>query len=55
MQANASDLDQDRSKRLAALEEKERQAREADDKARERSGKYGDKEFVHGLRRQLIK
>ena len=55
MQANASDLDQDRNKRLAALEEKERLAREADDKARERSGKYGDKEFSHGLRRQLIK
>ena len=55
MQAQASELDQDRAKRLAALEEKERLAREADDKARERSGKYGDKEFVHGLRRQLIK
>ncbi|RYP77547.1 hypothetical protein DL771_001120 [Monosporascus sp. 5C6A] len=55
MQANASDLDQDRAKRLAALEEKERLEREADEKARERSGKYGDKEFVHGLRRQLIK
>ena len=55
MQANASDLDQDRTKRLAALEEKERLAREADDKARERSGKYGDKEFAHGLRRQLLK
>ncbi|RYP40571.1 hypothetical protein DL767_001571 [Monosporascus sp. MG133] len=55
MQANASDLDQDRAKRLAELEEKERLEREADEKARERSGKYGDKEFVHGLRRQLIK
>ncbi|RYP05767.1 hypothetical protein DL764_003584 [Monosporascus ibericus] len=55
MQANASDLDQDRAKRLTALEEKERLEREADEKARERSGKYGDKEFVHGLRRQLIK
>lgn len=55
MQANASGLDQDRAKRLAELDEKERLAREADDRARERSGKYGgDKEFVHGLRRQLI-
>lgn len=54
MQANASGLDEDRAKRLAALDEKERLAREADDKAREKSGKYGDKEFAHGLRRQLI-
>ncbi|KAF3063991.1 Pre-mRNA-splicing factor CWC25 [Daldinia childiae] len=54
MQEAASELDQDREKRLAALAEKERQEREADDKAREKSGKYGDKEFVNGLRRQVI-
>ncbi|KAI0475844.1 Pre-mRNA splicing factor-domain-containing protein [Xylariaceae sp. FL0804] len=54
MQAAASDLDIDREKRLAALEEKERMAREADDKARQRSGKYGEREFVNGLRRKLI-
>ncbi|KAI1496624.1 Pre-mRNA splicing factor-domain-containing protein [Biscogniauxia marginata] len=54
MQEAASDLDQDRQKRLAALEEKERSLREADDKARERAGKYGDREFVNGLRRKLI-
>ncbi|KAI0384315.1 Pre-mRNA splicing factor-domain-containing protein [Hypomontagnella monticulosa] len=54
MQEAASELDQDREKRLAALAEKERLDREADDKARERSGKYGDKEFVNGLRRKLI-
>ncbi|KAH9889162.1 Pre-mRNA splicing factor-domain-containing protein [Xylariomycetidae sp. FL2044] len=54
MQDAASDLDKDREQRLAALEEKERLAREADDKARERSGKYGDREFVNGLRRKLI-
>ncbi|KAI1080103.1 Pre-mRNA splicing factor-domain-containing protein [Whalleya microplaca] len=54
MQEAASSLDQDREQRLAALSEKERLEREADDKARERSGKYGDKEFVNGLRRKLI-
>ncbi|KAI1379965.1 Pre-mRNA splicing factor-domain-containing protein [Hypoxylon crocopeplum] len=54
MQEDASNLDQDREKRLAALAEKERLAREADDKARERSGKYGEREFVNGLRRQVL-
>ncbi|KAI1761820.1 Pre-mRNA splicing factor-domain-containing protein [Hypoxylon sp. FL1150] len=54
MQEAASDLDQDRVKRLEAIDEKERMDREADDKARERSGKYGDRQFVNGLRRQLI-
>ncbi|KAI8959742.1 Pre-mRNA splicing factor-domain-containing protein [Daldinia sp. FL1419] len=54
MQEAASELDQDREKRLAALAEKERQEREADNKAREKSGKYGDREFVNGLRRQII-
>ncbi|RWA05333.1 hypothetical protein EKO27_g9773 [Xylaria grammica] len=54
MQEAASDLDKDREKRLAILEEQERQTREADDKARARAGKYGDQEFVNGLRRKLI-
>ncbi|OTA97526.1 hypothetical protein M434DRAFT_391717 [Hypoxylon sp. CO27-5] len=54
MQEAASELDQDREMRLAALAEKERLEREADDKARERSGKYGDREFVNGLRRQVL-
>ncbi|KAI1747444.1 Pre-mRNA splicing factor-domain-containing protein [Xylaria castorea] len=54
MQDAASDLDKDREKRLAILEEQERQAREADDKARARAGKYADQEFVNGLRRKLI-
>ncbi|CAJ2504459.1 Uu.00g118530.m01.CDS01 [Anthostomella pinea] len=54
MQEAASSLDQDREQRLAALEEKERLAREADDNARERSGKYGEREFVNGLRRKLM-
>ncbi|KAI1263850.1 Pre-mRNA splicing factor-domain-containing protein [Xylariaceae sp. FL1019] len=54
MQDAASDLDKDRERRLAIIEEQDRQAREADEKARERSGKYGDREFVNGLRRKLI-
>ncbi|KAI0427774.1 Pre-mRNA splicing factor-domain-containing protein [Xylaria sp. FL1042] len=54
MQEAASDLDKDRETRLVILEERERQAREADDKARTRAGKFGDHEFVNGLRRKLI-
>ncbi|KAI1436997.1 Pre-mRNA splicing factor-domain-containing protein [Xylaria sp. CBS 124048] len=54
MQAAASDLDKDRERRLAILDQREREAREADDKARARSGKYGDQEFSNGLRRGLI-
>ncbi|KAI1324936.1 Pre-mRNA splicing factor-domain-containing protein [Xylariaceae sp. FL0255] len=54
MQEAASDMDKDREKRLAVIDEQEKQAREADDQARERSGKYGDREFVNGLRRKLI-
>ncbi|KAI4870277.1 Pre-mRNA splicing factor-domain-containing protein [Hypoxylon rubiginosum] len=54
MQEAASDLDQNREERLRAIAEKERLEREADDKARERSGKYDDRQFVNGLRRQLI-
>ncbi|KAI1337134.1 Pre-mRNA splicing factor-domain-containing protein [Xylariaceae sp. FL0016] len=54
MQAAASDLDKDREARLAALEEKERIDREADDRARERSGKFAEREFVNGLRKKVI-
>ncbi|KAI8948081.1 Pre-mRNA splicing factor-domain-containing protein [Xylaria longipes] len=54
MQEAASNLDKDREKRLATLEEQERQAREADNRARARAGKYADREFVNGLRRKLI-
>lgn len=49
MQSAASDMDDDRGKRLAEIEEKERQAREVDDQARERDG---DRKFVNGLHRQ---
>ncbi|KAF3073264.1 Pre-mRNA-splicing factor CWC25 [Trichoderma lentiforme] len=51
MQSAASDLDQDREARLAALEERERAARESDDKARERGG---DRGFVNGLHRKAM-
>ncbi|KAM0417406.1 hypothetical protein ACHAPT_012555 [Fusarium lateritium] len=49
MQSAASELDGDREKRLAALEERERALREADDKARERGG---DRGFVNRLHQQ---
>lgn len=49
MQNAAKDLDQDRSERLAALEEKERLARNADETARERDG---ERAFTNGLHRQ---
>lgn len=53
MQEDASNLDVDREKRLAALEVREREIREAEDKARAKSSKYGDKgDFVHGLNRK---
>jgi hypothetical protein len=53
MQQDASALDQDREKRLAALAEQEKADREAEDKARARSSKYGDKgDFVNGLHRK---
>ncbi|KPM38593.1 Pre-mRNA-splicing factor CWC25 [Neonectria ditissima] len=51
MQSAASELDVDREKRLAALEERERGLREADDKARERGG---DRGFVNGLHRKAV-
>ncbi|KAG6000831.1 RNA-splicing factor [Claviceps lovelessii] len=52
MQSAASELDQEREKRLAALAEQERAAREADAKARERDGERG---FVNGLHKQAGK
>ncbi|KAL7893368.1 pre-mRNA-splicing factor CWC25 [Trichoderma sp. SZMC 28014] len=51
MQSAASELDDDREKRLAALETQERAAREADDKARERGG---DRGFTNGLHRKAL-
>ncbi|KAG0650260.1 Pre-mRNA-splicing factor CWC25 [Hyphodiscus hymeniophilus] len=53
MQQDASSLDLDRERRLAALAEQEKAAREADDKARARSSKYGNNgEFVNALHRK---
>lgn len=53
MQADANDLDAVRSNRLAAIEERERVEREAEQKARDQSGKYGGRgDFVNGLNRR---
>ncbi|KAJ2903284.1 hypothetical protein MKZ38_010169 [Zalerion maritima] len=52
MQDAASELDKAREERLHVLEEKERAAREADDKEREKSNKYGGRDFVNSLHRQ---
>jgi hypothetical protein len=53
MQQDASSLDVDREKRLAALEKQEEADREADDRARDKSSRYGDKgNFIHGLHRR---
>ncbi|KAL8807233.1 MAG: hypothetical protein Q9223_004334 [Gallowayella weberi] len=53
MQMNASELDQDRQRRIAAIAEKEAEDRKADEIARARSAKYGGRgHFVHGLNRQ---
>ena len=53
MQADANDLDAVRSSRLAAIEERERVDRETEQKAREKSGRYGARgDFVNGLNRR---
>lgn len=53
MQSAATELDVTRSNRLAAIEERERADREAEERARERSSKYGGRgDFVHGLNRK---
>ncbi|KEZ39417.1 Pre-mRNA-splicing factor CWC25 [Scedosporium apiospermum] len=53
MQQAASELDLDRERRLAAVEDQERRARDEDDKAREAAAKYGgDKRFINGIRQQ---
>ncbi len=53
MQQAASELDQDREKRIAAIAERERAKREEEEKARAKSAKYGGKgDFVHGLHRK---
>ena len=53
MQQDASSLDLDRERRLAALAEQDKVAREADDKARAKSSNYGGKgDFVNALQRK---
>lgn len=52
MQSAASELDTVREQRLAALEEQEKAARDADNLARERASKYGNREFSNGLHRK---
>ena len=49
MQSAATELDGDREQRLAALEERERLAREADERGRQRGG---DRGFVNGLHKK---
>jgi len=52
MQVAATDLDQDRERRLKELEERERAAREADDRARERDSRYGGRSFTNNLHKK---
>ncbi|MCJ1431555.1 RNA-splicing factor [Xylographa pallens] len=53
MQQAASELDQDRDKRIAAISEREAADREAEEAGRARAAKYGGKgNFVDGLHRK---
>lgn len=53
MQADADDLENQRTSRLAALEDQEHKRQEIEEKARERSSKYGGRgDFVHSLNRK---
>ena len=53
MQADATSLDIDRERRLAALAEREQADREAEMAQALKAQKYGGKaDFVHGLHRQ---
>ena len=55
MQGNASELEQDREKRLAAMAEREKGDHEKDEAARARSAKFGGKgDFVTGLNRKAV-
>ncbi|KUI73374.1 Pre-mRNA-splicing factor CWC25 [Cytospora mali] len=49
MQNDATDLDRAREARLAALAEKEKADREADDRARAEANKYGGRQFANKL------
>lgn len=53
MQQNASTLDVDREKRLTALAEREKEDREAEDNARAKASRNGDKgEFMRNMNRK---
>lgn len=54
MQQDASKLDVDREKRLTVLAEQEKADREAEERSRAQSSKYGDKrgDFISGLHRK---
>ncbi|KAL8664477.1 MAG: hypothetical protein Q9202_003027 [Teloschistes flavicans] len=53
MQEDASELERDRERRIAAIAEQENAEMQADEAARSRSAKYGGKgDFVHGLHRK---
>jgi Pre-mRNA splicing factor/N-terminal domain of CBF1 interacting co-repressor CIR len=55
MQQAASELDQDRERRLAAIAAKDRDAAERDDALRARNAKMGGRaDFVNGLNRKVI-
>lgn len=54
MQSAATELDQDREKRLKMIEEAEKAAREADEKERQRKSKVGgDRHFENSLHRKV--
>ena len=53
MQQAASELDQDRDKRVSAITEREKAERESDEAARAKSARHGGRgDFVHGLNRK---
>ena len=53
MQKAASELDQDREERIAAVTEREKKQHEADEAARARSARYGGNgDFINGLNRK---
>lgn len=55
MQSSASEMDSSRTARLQVATEQERVEREKDEKAREKSARYGGGkgDFVHNLNRQV--
>ncbi len=53
MQQDASELDRDRERRIAAITQREAAEKEADETARARTAEHGGRgNFVHGLNRE---